>query len=73
MKKLLKLDGVKALSKMEQKSVFGGETEFAEDGWCSGCGTGDYCLPSGCACLHDNDCMMGDCQGSIYSHFGVCA
>jgi len=32
MKKLLKLDGVKALSKMEQKSVFGGYApKYCED------------------------------------------
>ncbi|MCB0743418.1 MAG: hypothetical protein KDC67_05905 [Ignavibacteriae bacterium] len=61
------------LSRDEMRQITGG-SGGSGGCWCScpGCHTGGYCLPAGCACRSDSDCIMGYCSRGVNDLFGVC-
>jgi len=61
MKNLLNLDGVKALSKMEQKNVFGGLTYLMRDD--GSCTTTLNCNNGSITCTSE----VGNCSHGVYS------
>ena len=77
-KKILNLG--KALSKAEQKQIFGGTISIEVEGcsqtdglYCD-CPSGSYGNAEGCGCNNNNDCVMGKCWKGINGKgmFGMC-